>query len=170
MAERSSGAGTDSTAESAGVDASSAGVQISVGILNLEQFRNSHGYRISSTGQRTIINGRAGATSLRPEISLLSTGTQMELEITSDWWNDVMEELYIPSREIEVMQLSVEHIGLGVEPYMGMWCRSIKRKRDFSERLEIVGNGFTQLNLHGYHSRKKMVKIFHKAQKHMKIN
>ena len=126
MAERSSGAGTDTTTESAGADASSAGVQISVGISNQEQSRNSPGFRISSTGQRTIINCRTGATSLRPEISLLSTGMRMEPGITLGWLSDVMEGRFIPSKVTEAMLLGVDRIELGVGPYTAMLFRNTR--------------------------------------------
>ena len=111
---RSSGVGTDIKKEKVGAGVSSAGVRISVDISSQEQSRNSPGCRISSTGQRTIITGRAGIISRRLEILLSSTGMQMEPEITLDLLNDVMGKLYIPSKAIEAMQSREDHIELGV--------------------------------------------------------
>ena len=114
------------TKGSAGVDASSAGVQISVGISSQEQFRNSPGCRISSTGQRTIITGRAETISRPQGISSLSIGMQMEPEIMSGWLSGVMVGRFIPSKAIEVMRLGVARTESGAEPYMGIVCLSIK--------------------------------------------
>ena len=105
----------DITKESAGVDASSVGVQISVGISSLGPCRNSHGFRISWTGQRHIITGRAGTISHLQGISSLSTGMQMKPEIMLVLWNDVMEKQYIPLRATEAMQLGEAPTELGVE-------------------------------------------------------
>ena len=110
MAERSSGTGTDTTAESAGADALLAGAQISVGISNLGQYRSFPMCRISWTGQKTIITGRTGIISRPLGILLSSTGTQMEQEIMLGLLNDVMEERYIRLKAIEAMRLGVELI------------------------------------------------------------
>lgn len=104
MAERNSGAGMDTTKESAGVGASSAGVQISVGISSQVQCRSSPTCRISSAGQRIITTGRAETTSHPLEISLSSTGTRMGPVITLDLWKNVMEEPFTPLRATEVMR------------------------------------------------------------------
>ena len=117
----------DTTKESAGADVSSAGVQISVGISNPEQFRNSLTCQTLLTGQRRIITGRAGIISRRPEISSSLTGTRMGPEITLGWLNGVMEELCTPLKGTEVMRSGVDPIELGVGRSMGTWCRNIEK-------------------------------------------
>ena len=122
-------------AEPAGAVASSVGVQISVGISNQGQFRNSPGCRISWTGPNHIIIGRAETTSHRRGISSLLTGTQMEPEIMLDWLNVVMGGLFTPLKAIEAMQLDEDRIELGVGQYMGIVCQSI-------EKLAVLGRCF----------------------------
>lgn len=131
MAVRSSGVGMGTAAELVGADASSAGARTSADISNQGQFQNSPGCRISSTGQRTIINGRVGTISHLRETLSSSTGMQTEREITLGWLKNAMEGRFIPLKVTVAMRLDVDLIELEVEPYTGMWCQTTRQMGEY---------------------------------------